>query len=176
MAFNSIRDQNLNFCLGQAFRKVSEYICNSCWLQWYCSQHCTVQISICLNALIAKAWVLTQSWGILMCFTRSKKKQIINICFRTALKLTDLIFNFNEYLFYWHLNSQVDWVSSRVTPSQKGNMWDWQNVFGCVRPHACGLLWLGFVVPALNCRVPCTWSARKNVQALPWSWEAWRAK
>jgi len=43
-----------------------------------------------------------------------------------------------------------------------GDVWEKQSGVGSVRPHECGLVCLGFVVPAWNWNAPCTYSARKN--------------
>lgn len=49
-------------------------------------------------------------------------------------------------------------------------MWEAQNGLGCVRPHECGLMCWGFIVPVLNWNVPCTSCARKNDKILPGFW------
>lgn len=59
--------------------------------------------------------------------------------------------------------------------SYGGDVWEKQNGLGHVRPHEHGLVWLGFIVPALNWNMPCTCSARKNDEILPRSSEARRA-
>lgn len=130
-----------------------------------------IVMSMYLNAFLAPAWVSAQGSGIQMC----QRNKIISNYFITALKIIDLLSNFNEYVYYWHLNSHVDWVSS----------WEWLQVTGGTCQQAEWVRmgqtpWVlpsvvGFIVPALNWDVLCTCRTRKARKILPMSLEACRA-